>query len=171
MSKKKSNWNAFLSTYVKCGCECDFFCLLLHCELSKLSSKKHTHTKKKSLHSCPHFFLLVTTLQVGLGSSGVGNGNSLQYSYLGNPTDRGPWWAIVHGAAKSQTRLSEWCTLPVGLNLNQCVKQWAVRKRRAFPGGKNLPAMQETQVQPLGQEDSVEKEMATHKNSMNRRAR
>ena len=53
------------------------------------------------------FFLLVTTLQVGLGSSGVGNGNSLQYSYLGNPTDRGPWWAIVHGAAKSQTRLSE----------------------------------------------------------------
>ena len=27
---------------------------------------------------------------------------------------------------------------------------------------KNLPAMQETQVQSLGQEDSLEKEMATH---------
>ena len=27
---------------------------------------------------------------------------------------------------------------------------------------KNLPAIQETQVQVLGQEDSVEKEMATH---------
>ena len=27
---------------------------------------------------------------------------------------------------------------------------------------KNLPAMQETQVQPLGQEDLLEKEMATH---------
>ena len=27
---------------------------------------------------------------------------------------------------------------------------------------KNLPAMQETQVQLLGQEDPVEKEMATH---------
>ena len=27
---------------------------------------------------------------------------------------------------------------------------------------KNLPAMRETQVQPLGQEDPVEKEMATH---------
>ena len=26
---------------------------------------------------------------------------------------------------------------------------------------KNLPAMQETQVQPLGQEDPLEKEMAT----------
>jgi len=27
---------------------------------------------------------------------------------------------------------------------------------------KNLPAMQETRVQSLGQEDSLEKEMATH---------
>ena len=27
---------------------------------------------------------------------------------------------------------------------------------------KNLPAMQETQVQSLGQEDSLEEEMATH---------
>ena len=25
----------------------------------------------------------------------TGNGNSLQYSYLGNPTDRGAWWATV----------------------------------------------------------------------------
>ena len=34
-----------------------------------------------------------------------------------------------------------------------------------FPGGlagKNLPAMQETQVQSLGQEDPLEKKMATH---------
>ena len=34
-----------------------------------------------------------------------------------------------------------------------------------FPGGsvvKNLPAMQETQVQSLGQEDPLEKAMATH---------
>ena len=34
-----------------------------------------------------------------------------------------------------------------------------------LPGGsvaKNLPAMQETRVQPLGQEDPPEKEMATH---------
>ena len=27
---------------------------------------------------------------------------------------------------------------------------------------KNLPAMQETQVRPLGQEDPLEKEIATH---------
>ena len=35
----------------------------------------------------------------------VGNGNPLQYSYLGNPMHRGAWRAIVHGVAKSQTRL------------------------------------------------------------------
>ena len=43
----------------------------------------------------------------GLGrSSGEGNGNPLQYSRLGNPMDRGAWWATVHMVAKSQTRLS-----------------------------------------------------------------
>ena len=35
-----------------------------------------------------------------------GNGNPLQYSCLENPTDRGAWWAAVHGVTKSQTRLS-----------------------------------------------------------------
>ena len=33
-------------------------------------------------------------------SSGEGNGNSLQYSCLENPTDRGAWWTTVHGVAK-----------------------------------------------------------------------
>ena len=37
----------------------------------------------------------------GLGRSpGEGNGNLLQYSCLGNPMDRGAWWATVHGVAK-----------------------------------------------------------------------
>ena len=31
-----------------------------------------------------------------------GNGHPLQYSYLENSMDRGPWRATVHGAAKSQ---------------------------------------------------------------------
>ena len=33
-------------------------------------------------------------------SSEEGNGNSLQYSCLGNPMDRGAWRAIVYGVAK-----------------------------------------------------------------------
>ena len=40
-----------------------------------------------------------------------------------------------------------------------------VCKKWGFPGGsdvKNLPAMQETWVQSLGQEDPLEQEMAVH---------
>ena len=33
-------------------------------------------------------------------SSGEGTGNTLQYSCLENPTDRGTWWATVHGVVK-----------------------------------------------------------------------
>ena len=38
-------------------------------------------------------------------SPGEGVGYPLQYSYLGNPMDRGAWWATVHGVAESQTQL------------------------------------------------------------------
>ena len=38
---------------------------------------------------------------------GEGNGNPLQYSCLENPMDGGAWWAVVHGVAKSRTRLSD----------------------------------------------------------------
>ena len=31
---------------------------------------------------------------------GEGKGNSLQYSCLGNPMDRGGWWATVYGVSK-----------------------------------------------------------------------
>ena len=41
-------------------------------------------------------------------SPGEENENSLQYSYLENPMDKGAWQATVHGVAKSQTRLSDW---------------------------------------------------------------
>ena len=36
-------------------------------------------------------------------SPGEGNGNPLQESCLDNSMDRGDWWAIIHGVAKSQT--------------------------------------------------------------------
>ena len=56
-------------------------------------------------------------------SSGVGNGNLLQYSCLENSMDRGAWWAIVHGVAKSQTRHES----PEGLSIyahNKCKTHW-----------------------------------------------
>ena len=36
-------------------------------------------------------------------SPGEGNGDPLQHPCLGNATDRGAWWATVHGITKSQT--------------------------------------------------------------------
>ena len=36
-------------------------------------------------------------------SSGVGNGNQVQYSGLENSMARGAWWATVHRVAESQT--------------------------------------------------------------------
>ena len=44
----------------------------------------------------------------GLGRfPGEGNGNPLQYSCLENRMDGGAWWSIIHGVAKSRTRLSD----------------------------------------------------------------
>ena len=77
----------------------------------------------------------------GLGRSpGEGNGYPLQYSGLENSMDY-----TVHGVAKSRTRLSDFPFLA-----SQVVQMV-----------KNLPAMQETWVRSLGQEDPLEKGMAT----------
>ena len=76
-------------------------------------------TQSIPLSSIAFFFLikvtpggsLVTNLPADAGnagsipgsgrSPGEGNGNPLQYSCLGNPMDRGAWWATVHGVAES----------------------------------------------------------------------
>ena len=38
---------------------------------------------------------------------GGGRGNALQKSPLENPVDGGGWWAVVHGVARSLTRLRD----------------------------------------------------------------
>ena len=43
-------------------------------------------------------------------SPGGGNGYPLQYSRLGNPTNRGAWRATVHGVTKSQRQLKQLST-------------------------------------------------------------
>ena len=52
------------------------------------------------------------SLILGSGRSpGEGNGNPLQCSCLGNPMDRGAWWATVNGVAKeSESDLVTKCT-------------------------------------------------------------
>ena len=39
-------------------------------------------------------------------SPGKENGNPLQYSCLGNPMDRGTWWATIPRVSQSQTQLN-----------------------------------------------------------------
>ena len=46
------------------------------------------------------------TFNISPSNEHPGNGNPLPYSCLGNPMDRGAWWATVQGVAKSQTWLS-----------------------------------------------------------------
>ena len=45
-------------------------------------------------------------------SLGEGNGNPPQYSCLGNPMDKGAWWATVYGVAKGWAWLTDCAYLP-----------------------------------------------------------
>ena len=40
-------------------------------------------------------------------SPGGGHGSPLQYSCWENPIDRGTWWTVIHGVAKSRTEATE----------------------------------------------------------------
>ena len=60
---------------------------------------------------------------------GGGNGNPLQYSCWGNPMDRGPWWAAVHGVANSQIWLSDW----VHTHANLPWQPWRFSFKKEFP--------------------------------------
>ena len=49
--------------------------------------------------------------------SGVGNGNPLQCSCLGNPMDREAWWTAVREVAK-ESDMIEWLTFSLSERLN-----------------------------------------------------
>ena len=78
----------------------------------------HTHTHVMLLHILPWWLSgkEPTAMQEmwvrSLGQEdplepGEGTGNPFQYSCLGNPMDRGTWWAVIHGVTESQTQLGE----------------------------------------------------------------
>ena len=56
-----------------------------------------------AISRCPHKPLYLYCLILILHSQFY----QLQYSYLGNPMDKGAWRATVHGAAKNRTQLSD----------------------------------------------------------------
>ena len=94
-----------------------------------------------------------------------GHGNPLQYSCLENPIDSVDWWAIVHRIAKNQTQLKWLSTLAHKLLSRMLASQrllddlWFLTIDLYVSSliaqlVKSTPAMQETLVQFLGQEDS-----------------
>ena len=60
-------------------------------------------------------------------SPGEGNDHPLQYSCLGNPVDRGVWWATVHGVAKELV-VTKWLS-------NKIKQVSSVRNRSLIPRG------------------------------------
>ena len=54
-----------------------------------------------------YFATHTSAVKPELSAAREGNGTPLQYSCLENPMDGEAWWAVVHGVAKSQTRLSD----------------------------------------------------------------
>ena len=71
----------------------------------------------------------------GLGRSPGGRyGNPLQYSCLENPMDKGAWWAIAHGVAKSQTRLSDLAWMHALKEKTHCRsygRSWNIARQKA----------------------------------------
>ena len=75
---------------------------------------------------------------------GEGNGIPLQYSCLENPMDGVPWWAAVHGVARSWARLSNFTltfhfhALEKEMATHSSVLAWGI-PGTGEPGG--LPSM------------------------------
>ena len=77
-------------------------------------------------------------------TNGAGNGSPLQSSCLENPTNRGAWWAAVHGVTGSRTRLSDFTftfhfhALEKAMATHSSVLAWRI-PGAGEPGG--LPSM------------------------------
>ena len=66
-------------------------------------------------------------------SPGGGYGNPLQDSCLGNPMDRGAWWATVHGVTESRTRLGNFHFHSLGVADARGTVSPGARGRELFP--------------------------------------
>ena len=86
---------------------------------------------------------------------GEGNGNPLQYSCLENPMDGGAWQAIIHGVAKSRTRLSDFTftfhfhTLENGMATHSSILAWKIPGTEEPVGLLSMGSQSQTQLMRL----------------------
>ena len=91
----------------------------------------------------------------GLGRfPGEGKGKLLQYSCLGNPMDRGAWWATVHGVTK-ELDTTEWFSLTQWAKQLSSLKDLVAKCKSLIlwqePGGDStIPAALQNQVTSTG---------------------
>ena len=73
---------------------------LLYWQVDSLPRERHGSVVKSPSASAGDMSFIS-----GSGMSlGAGNGNPLQYPCLGNPMDRGPWWATICGVEEESDR-------------------------------------------------------------------
>ena len=85
-----------------------------------------------------------------------GYGNSLQYSCLGNPMDRGAWWATVHRSQKSRqdivTKQQQFQISLIKQMFSKCILHeknvllWSLLASLVAQKVKNPPAVWETWI-------------------------
>ena len=116
---------------------------LLHSYI--LTMKNQKEMLRKQFHS-----LFQQNNKIGINLlAGEGNGTPLQYSCLENPTDRGAWWAAVHGVTKRWTRWSDFTftfhfhALEKEMATHSSVLAWRI-PGTGEPGG--LPSMRSHRV-------------------------
>ena len=104
-------------------------------------------------HKMPVYFFRqfsyrIVYLMICRYSFGEGTGEPLQYSCLETPMDGGAWWDVVHGVAKSHTRLSDFTftfhfhALEKEMATHSSVLAWRI-PGTGEPGG--LPSMGRTE--------------------------
>ena len=94
---------AYCNTTVKVFHNMHKFCRKCCCLLPLTQTKTsliHANIKLNKINPKVNLQILIFLLVIL-------NGTPLQYSCLENPMDGGAWWAVVHGVAKSGTRLSD----------------------------------------------------------------
>ena len=76
--------------------------------------------------------------------------------------DRGAWWAIVHGVAEGQTRLSDTGSGSLSNTDGAGAPTTCSLENLSITHSGPSSQVPHLWVQPLGWEDPLEKEMATH---------